>query len=147
MTKNLELAEIFRHLADLLAYRGENPFKIRAYRRAAEALEGLEEDVEVLAAEGRLEDVPGIGKAIAGKIGEYLRTGRMRKYEEALRGVPRGAAELLKLPGLGPKTVARMVDMGVGDLEALRRALAEGRSLPGFSERRLEELRRALKLA
>jgi len=146
MTKSLELAETFRHLADLLAYQGENLFKIRAYRRAAGALEGLEEDVEALAAEGRLEEVPGIGKAIAGKIREYLHTGKMRKYEEALRGVPRGVAELLKLPGLGPRTVARMVDMGVADPEALRRALAEGRSVPGLSKGRLEEVKNFLGL-
>jgi DNA polymerase (family 10) len=66
-------------LADLLELNEENPFRIRAYRRAALNLEGLTEDVEVLAAQDRLDEVPGIGKDLAGKIKEYLATGRMKE--------------------------------------------------------------------
>lgn len=145
MVENRELASIFRHLADILAYLGEDQFKVRAYRKAAEALEGLGEDVRKLASEGKLREVPGVGKAIAKKIEEFLTTGRMRKYEEALGSVPEGVAELLKIPGLGPRTVAKLVEMGIDDPWALRRALAEGRALPGLKVR-WEEVKEALGL-
>jgi len=59
----------------------------------------------------------------------------MRKYDEALRSVPEGVAELLKLPGLGPRTVAKLVEMGIDDPGALRRALTEGRAFPGLKVR------------
>lgn len=140
-----ELAGIFRHLADILAYLGEDQFKVRAYRKAAEALEELGEEVRKLAAEGKLQEVPGVGRAIAKKIEEFLTTGRMRKYDEALRSVPEGVAELLKLPGLGPRTVAKLVEMGIDDPGALRRALAEGRAFPGLKVR-WDEVKEALGL-
>ncbi|HIE04801.1 MAG TPA: hypothetical protein EYP61_08585 [Candidatus Latescibacteria bacterium] len=135
MDEKEELANIFKHLADILAYLGEDRFKVRAYRRAAEALEELGEDVRKLAAEGKLQDVPGVGKAIARKIEEFLTTGRMHKYDEALRSVSDGIAELLKLPGLGPRTVAKLVEMGIDNPGALLRALAEGRAFPGLRVR------------
>jgi len=138
-----ELAGIFRHLADILAYLGEDQFKVRAYRKAAGALEELGEDVRKLAAEGKLQEVPGVGRAIAKKIEEF--PGRMRKYDEALRSVPEGVAELLKLPGLGPRTVAKLVEMGIDDPGALRRALAEGRAFPGLKVR-WDEVKEALGL-
>ena len=72
--KNVEVARLFDRMADLLEIRGDNPFRIRAYRRASQSLEGLGEDIEVLAKDERLGEIPGIGKDLADKIGEYLRT-------------------------------------------------------------------------
>ena len=70
--KQREIAALFTQMANLLDYRVENPFRIRAYRRAAQALEGLSEDIAGIAERNALQDVPGIGKDLAGKIQEYL---------------------------------------------------------------------------
>jgi DNA polymerase (family 10) len=124
--KNLELARQFDLMADLLEIRGENPFRIRAYRRAALNLQSLTEDVEVVAREGRLDDIPGIGADLAGKITEYLRTGRIRDLEAARKGVPGGVVELMAIPGIGPKTARLLYERegvtGLARLEALARA-------------------------
>jgi histidinol phosphatase-like PHP family hydrolase len=76
--KNIEVARLFDLMADLLEIRGDNPFRIRAYRRAAQSLESLGEDVEAVPRAGRLDQIPGVGRDLAGKIDEYLRTGRMK---------------------------------------------------------------------
>jgi DNA polymerase (family 10) len=133
--KNFEVARLFDLMADVLELRGENPFRIRAYRRAAQNVESLTEDVERLAREERLHDVPGIGKDLAGKIVEYLDTGKVREIETAKRGIPPGVVELMNVPGVGPKTAKLLYERqgirSVARLEALARA---GRlaGLPGI---------------
>ena len=100
--KNFEVARQFELMADILELKGENAFRIRAYRRAAQNLESLSEDIETVAREDRLEDIPGIGADLAGKIQEYLRTGRIKEIAAASKGTPRGVVELLNIPGVGP---------------------------------------------
>ncbi len=95
--KNFEVARLFDLMADLLEIKNENPFRIRAYRRAAQNIESLTEDVEVLAEQGRLDDIPGIGPDLAGKIVEYLKTGRMKDVEAARKGIPAGVVERMSL--------------------------------------------------
>jgi DNA polymerase (family 10) len=133
--KNFEVARLFDLMADVLELRGENPFRIRAYRRAAQNVESLTEDVETVAREGRLDDVPGIGKDLAGKIAEYLDTGRVKEIEAAKRGIPPGVVELLNVPGIGPKTAKLLYERQgirtVARLEALARA-GKLRGLPGI---------------
>ena len=85
--KNLEIARDFDLIADLLELKGENPFRIRAYRRAAQNLGTLSEDVESLRARDRLDDIPGIGPDLAGKIGEYLKTGQIEALDDGLLAV------------------------------------------------------------
>jgi DNA polymerase (family 10) len=80
--KNQELAEIFEKIGDILELKEENRFKILAYRRVAQALRNLTTDVETIYKEGKLKEIPGVGEAIAKKIEEYLKTGKMTKYEE-----------------------------------------------------------------
>src|SRR5512146_2720058 len=108
--KNFEVARLFDLMADVLEMRGENPFRIRAYRRAAQNVESLTEDVEVVAREGRLDEVPGIGRDLAGKIVEYLDTGKVKEIEAAKRAVPPGVVELLNVPGIGPKTATLLYE-------------------------------------
>ncbi|HEY7540981.1 MAG TPA: DNA polymerase/3'-5' exonuclease PolX [Methylomirabilota bacterium] len=102
--KNLEIARLFDQMADGLEIKGDNPFRIRAYRRAAQNLETLAEDVEAVARQGRLEEIPGIGADLAGKIREYLDTGRIAEIAAITRRIPRGVLELMNVPGIGPKT-------------------------------------------
>src|SRR2546426_12484580 len=80
--RNLEIASVFNQIADLLEIQGANPFRIRAYRRAALNIEGLADNVETLSLGGSLDKIPGIGSDLAGKIDEYLRTGRMEFHEQ-----------------------------------------------------------------
>ncbi len=133
--KNFEVARRFDLMADLLELKSENPFRIRAYRRAAQNLEALTEDVEALAREERLDEIPGVGADLAGKIVEYLRTGRMKDLEAARKGIPAGVVELMNVPGIGPKTARLLHEKeGIKDvarLEALARA-GKLRGLPGI---------------
>jgi DNA polymerase (family 10) len=85
--KNFQIAREFELMADVLELKGENAFRIRAYRRAAQNLQSLGEDVEVPAREDRLEDIPGIGADLAGKIEEYLQTGEIKEIAAASRGM------------------------------------------------------------
>ena len=146
--KNQELADIFNRIADILEYRGDLVFKINAYRRAARAIEGLSQDIAQLAQSDRLETIPGIGRAIAEKIREYLATGRMAKYEEVSASVPRELIDLLQIQSLGPKTLALLHRrLGVKDLDSLIEALDSGQveKLPGLGAKKVENLRQGIK--
>jgi len=147
--KNLEIARVFDLIADLLELKGENPFRIRAYRRAAQNLGTLTEDVETLAAQGRLDEIPGIGPDLAGKIGEYLETGRVEALESLRREVPAGLADLMGVPGVGPRTAKLLHDRlqvtDLGQLETLARA-GKLRGLPGIQAKTEQNLLKGIAL-
>ncbi len=102
---NQDLASLFASMAGLLASRAENPYKVKAYQRAAESLRNLQEEVGCYAERGDLRTIPGIGKELAHKIQEFLSTGRMRAYEELKTPLPDSvraeAGELLRERGVG----------------------------------------------
>lgn len=101
---NSRIADIFEEIASLLELKGgENPFRIRSYRRAALTLRGLTEDVSEIERKNGLEELPGIGADLAGKIGEYIRTGRISMHEELKRRTPKFLVQMLEIPGVGPK--------------------------------------------
>jgi len=141
--KQHEIAALFTQMADLLEFRGENPFRIRAYRKAAQNLESLTEDLERLSQQDRLTDIPGIGKDLAGKIQEYLATGAVREIERLKRTVPTGIFALLEIPGVGPKTTKLLYERlritSVSRLEAAARAHKLCR-LPGFQEKKEQNI-------
>ena len=133
--KNVEIARLFDLIADLLEIRGDNPFRIRAYRRAAQGLESFGEDVEAVARDGRLGEIPGVGKDLADKIAEYARTGRMSDIDTLQKEIPRGVVELMNVPGVGPKTAKLLYDKaGVHDVDSLEALARAGRlrGLPGI---------------
>jgi len=143
MSKNKELAAIFNRIADALEIKGELAFKVQAYRKAARVLEELPEDIETLSKEKRLQNIPGIGSGLAAKIEEYLATGRMQKYEEALSGIPLSLLTLLEIPGLGPKTIhLANKELGVQSLADLKRVIRDGSlsELPGLGAKRVENI-------
>jgi len=147
--KNQELAMIFEKIADCLEFKGESTFRIIAYRRAARAMQDLSEDVEDLLTQNKLKDVPGIGAATAEKIQEYIATGTMRRYDEARKGVPDGLIEMMRVPGMGPKTVKLLYDkLKVNTVAELEAAVKEGRlkGLRGFGEKKLENILRGISL-
>jgi DNA polymerase (family X) len=149
VASNAAAAEIFRTIADLLDVLGEK-FKPEAYRRAARSIESLTEDLSAVAARNELRAIPGVGEAIAEKIEEYLRTGTISYYERLKREVPPGLVEMMRIPGLGPKTARRFwVDLGVEGPNELRDAIAAGRlnGMKGFATKKIEQLRTALATA
>ncbi len=132
---NRELADTFNLIADLLQIKGEVVYKFLAYRKAAENLIDLGRDVNDVWEEGKLEDIPGVGKAIAAKIDELLRTGKLEFLEKVKQEIPESLAGLMKVPDLGPKKIKLFYDeLGIKTLKALEAAAAGGelRELAGM---------------
>jgi DNA polymerase (family X) len=137
--KNPELARMLGRIADALELKGETGFRVLAYRKAARALADLGADIETLDAEGKLDELPGIGAGIAKKIHEYLSTGRMQKYDEVVASLPYGLFEMLSIQGVGPKTVKQLYEkLGVKNPTELKQAIQDGRfaQLPGMGEKK-----------
>ncbi|MEI8233882.1 MAG: DNA polymerase/3'-5' exonuclease PolX [Verrucomicrobiota bacterium] len=137
MTKD-EVGAVLEGITQLLELKGENPFKIRAYQNAARAIESYSGNLETAAREGRLQEIPGIGQAIAEKIGELYATGRLAYYEELKAEFPAGIFEMFELMGLGPKKIRALYDrLGITSLDALEAACKDGRvaGLAGFGEK------------
>jgi DNA polymerase (family 10) len=146
--KNREIAKIFEDIADLLELKGENVFRVRAYRRAAQNIGGLSQNLEGLST-GELEAIPGIGKDLAAKILEYLAAGKVAKHEALKKEFPAGVLELLRVPGLGPKTVKLLHEergiAGVAELEALARS-GKLAGLPGIQKKTEENIVKGIEL-
>ena len=148
---NAEVAEVFENISDLLEIKGEQIYRILAYRRGAEAIKNLGRNVNTIWKSGELESIPGVGKAIAGKIDELLGTGELEFYEDLKREIPAGLLDVLKVGDVGPKKAARFwKELGITSIDALEAAAKAGqlRALPGMgarSEARILESIEALK--
>lgn len=147
--RNVEVAWIFHELADLLEFKGEDFFKIRAYRNASRVLAGLDEPLEEIRKRGGLAKIPGIGKNIAAKINEILTTGRLQKHEDLLREISPGLLDIMSLPGIGPKRAGMLRErLGVSSLEELAKAAREGRvrGLPGMGSKTEKDIIRNIEM-
>ncbi len=132
---NEDIAAAFDEMADLLAIEAENPFRVRAYRRAAQTIRGLSRELAAMQGIEEFEGLPGIGADLAGKIRELLHTGKCQALEQHRRSTPPAVRELLALPGLGPVRVRALSTAGhIRSLDDLSRALAADRlgALKGF---------------
>ncbi len=141
--KNQEIADIFSRIADALALKGENVFKIRAYRRAASSIKDLSVDIEEIYKEDALTDIPGVGEGIAKKIKEYLDTNKMSKYGEVTRDVPESLLSLLNIRDLGPKSLHLLWrELGVDNLIALKETIKDGsfQKLEGLGEKSAKKI-------
>lgn len=139
---NQQIAKIFDEIADLLEIKGENPFRIRAYRRAAQNIDGLPRDVGRMTEEELLE-IPGIGHDLAEKIRHYVSAGTVEAYEELKREVPEGLSVLLSVPGLGPKTAQLLHSkLKIKDLDDLEQLARQHRlsGLPGIRDKTEENI-------
>ena len=146
--KNSELAHIFSQIAKILKIKGENPFKIRAYENIVSVLNGLPTDIETVYRKGELNHIPGVGKAIAKKIEEYLTTNKLEYYERLNESVPFGVVGLLDILEIGPKTAGLLYEkLGVDSIEKLEKAVNEHRikDLPGMGEKSEENILRGIK--
>jgi DNA polymerase (family 10) len=146
--KNQEVARVFNEIADILEIKGENPFRIRAYRRAAQNIDGLSKDVVELT-EDELKKIPGIGADLAGKIREYVETGSLKFYDDLKKEVPSGLVDLLTIPGLGPRTAKMLFEkLGVKDINELERYARGGRlsGLPGIKAKTEENILKGIEM-
>jgi len=144
-----KVVSIFKEMADLLSIKGENPFRVRAYEKAAQALEHLPGDLEDLYNHDKLKDIPGIGKGMLEKIATILNTGRLPAYEELKSEMPEGARELLFISEVGPKTIKLLYERaGVRNIKDLEASIKSGklRDLPGMGAKTEENILRGIKL-
>lgn len=135
MMNNRQLADTFTLIANLSEIKGEIIYKTLAYRKAAENLTGLGREASEYWKEGKLEDIPGVGKAISEKIDELLRTGKLEFLEKLKKEVPPSLADWLQVPGLGPKKIALIwKTLNITTLAQLEVAAKKGklRDLPGM---------------
>ncbi len=142
-----QVVEILERIALLLELQGENPFKIRAYRNGARALELLEGDLATLVREDGLRGIAGIGEALREKIGTLVQTGRLPYYEELRAKFPPKLFELFDVPGLGPKKIKALYEqLGIASVADLEKACRDGKvaGLEGFGRKTQEKLLQAL---
>jgi DNA polymerase (family 10) len=136
---NSDIASIFDEIADMLEIQGDNPFRVRAYRNAARLIAGLPMSVADMVERGEdLTVLQGIGKELAAKITEIVKTGTLAKLKEIEERTPPELSRLMKVAGLGPKRVKVLYEkLGVKDFEGLRQAAEKHliRELPGFGEK------------
>jgi len=147
---NEEIARAFDEMADLLSLEEENPFRIRAYRRAAQSIRGQRRELFERIGRGEdPDDIAGIGKDLAAKIAELVATGRLKALERLRQRVPPGLIELMAIPGLGPKRVRTLFTelkvRGRADLERVSRSGALAR-VAGFGPKLVAQISGELKV-
>jgi DNA polymerase (family X) len=147
---NEQIARRFRSMASLMEVRGEDSFRVRSYRMAAEAIETWPTPMKEIATEGGvagLQEIPGVGKAIGGKIVELLEKGTFDAWERLTAETPETVLDLLELPGVGPKTAATFHQkFKIASLQDLRRFIEGGglEMVDGIGPKTAERIKRNL---
>lgn len=143
------MSRIFREIAKILELKGENIFRIRAYERAAQAVDNLQEDFEGIIKKDELTSIPGIGADLSEKIKEIVATGRLKYYEELKKKIPQGLIAMMEIPGLGPKTVKKLYEqLKIDTVEKLEYAAKSGKllKLEGVREKTEDNILRGINL-
>jgi DNA polymerase (family 10) len=144
---NAAIAEILDRHGRLLEIAGESPFRARAYTRAAETIQVFAEHLAVLADEGRLREVPGVGEGLAAIIEQIVRSGHFAAHDELTARFPESVLELMQVPGIGAKTAARLhTELGITDIASLEAAVVAGalRGAQGLGARAESNIRAGL---
>jgi len=147
---NKEIARRFFRLAALMEVRGDDPFRLRSYRNAAEAIEVWPTSLKEIADQdgvAGLQEIPGIGKAIAGKVVDLLRRGTFDAWERLIAETPETVLDLLEIPGIGPKTAALLHQrFKVSSLPDLKAFVASGGldMVDGIGPKTAERIKEAL---
>ena len=143
-----DIVEVLERIGTMMEIKGENPFKIRAYSAGARTLQTMEEDLGDVIEEGRLGDIPGIGKALTEKIETLYATGELEFYNKLVASVPSGLMDMLDIPGLGGKKIKVLHEkLDVDSIESLTIACQEGRvaELKGFGKKTEEKILSGIK--
>lgn len=147
--KNKEVARILYEIADLLESKRVD-YKPRAYRKAARNIEALTDDIAKIHDQGDLQEITGVGEAIAGKISEYLETGKLEYYEDLKEELSIDIEGLTSIEGIGPKTARKLYEeLGIEKLEELERAAEDGKveEVEGFGEKTQEKILEGIEAA
>ena len=143
-----DIIDLLERIGTMMEIKGENPFKIRAYFAGARTLQTMEDDLGEVIAEGRLGDIPGIGKALTEKIETLHTTGKLEFYDKLVASVPSGLMDLLEVPGLGGKKIKALHEqLGVDSIESLTKVCEDGKvaKLKGFGEKTQEKILSGIK--
>jgi DNA polymerase (family 10) len=146
---NIQIANIFRQIAKILEIKNDNPFRIRAYTRAAMTLESLGENVKHYVNTDGLESLAGIGKDLSAKIKELVATGKLKFYDDLKKSLPEGLLDMLDVPSLGPKTVSALYQkLHIKDIDDLERAARSGAllKLEGIREKTVANILAGIEL-
>lgn len=143
-----DIIEVLERIGTMLEIKGENPFKIRAYFSGARTLQTMEEDLGEVIGEGRLGEIPGIGKALTEKVETLYTTGELEFYDKLVASVPSGLMDLLEVPGLGGKKIKALHEqLDVDSIDSLTKACKEGEvaKLKGFGAKTQEKILSGIK--
>ncbi|MGH6820827.1 MAG: helix-hairpin-helix domain-containing protein, partial [Methylocella sp.] len=141
--RNKQVAQLLDAMGDALEIKGDNVFKIAAYRKVARSLADLPRDVAEIAAEQKLREIPGVGEDIAKKIQEFLDTGKVASIDKEVESLPPGLFDILRIPDVGPKTVKRVFEeLGIRSLDDFKKALESGAvaELPGMGDKKVAQI-------
>lgn len=139
---NAEVADLLRNVATALTLQKANSFQVRAYENAADSIEHLTADLGDLWEEDKLKDVPGIGKGLQEHLNELFKTGKVKHFESVMAEFPKVIYQLIKIPGVGPKTAQELAELGVKNLEDLEEKLEKGTLVEkGFSQKIAEKIK------
>jgi DNA polymerase (family 10) len=150
--ENSEIAKVFLSIADFLELKNDNPFKIRAYRKAAQNIESLSQNLEDIYQQSGLkgiEEIPGIGAHLGEHIEEYIKTGKISAQQKLSTAFPKGFLELINIPGMGPKTALLLYKkLKIDSREKLEKAAKAGKlkDIPGMGEKKQENILRGIAL-
>src|SRR5437016_1556538 len=138
-----QVAQILEEIGTFLEFKGENPFKARAYHNASRLIGGLDKDLTVLVREEKLSELKGIGESIAEKITTLVTTGRLPFYDDLQKSLPSGFLQIVRVQGVGPKRAQILCEkLKICDLAGLEKACQDGRiaKMKGFGEKTQENI-------
>lgn len=147
--KNLEIAEIFRNIANILEIKGANVFRIRAYERAAQNIENLSQDIEDFVKEERLLEIPGIGRDLSERIREFIKVGKIKIYQDLKKSIPAGLLDLLNIPSVGPKTAKLLYEkVKIKSVSNLEKAILKNKlkGIFGIKEKTIENISKGIEI-
>ena len=146
---NQQIVEVFENIAGLLDIKGEPRYTVIAYQRAARTIDHLPTQMEQMVGNGEdLKEIPGIGRALEDKIKELVDTGQLRYYEKLRSEFPDGILDVMRVPGVGPKTASRLWDeLGVSTVPDLQQAIGDGSvtALPRLGKKKAENILREIR--
>ncbi len=144
-TSNSHISDLLRNVAASKTLSKDNFFEIRAYTSAADAIEHLTAEVKDLWQDGRLSDIPGVGKSIQGHLDEFFKTGKVENFETILKRHPEVIYDLIKIPGIGPATALDLAKRGVDSLKDLEKKIKDGSLVKeGLGQKTVDKISRGL---